>query len=435
MKQSDQKSDRSDSGSEEPDLISKSKTLIGNISSLFVLQAANYIFPLITLPYLVRVLGPDKFGLYIFAQIFIQYFVIFTDYGFNYTATRQIAIERDNTEKCSRIFSAVILIKLGLTVISFGLLSAVISIFPKFGSDWPLYYSAFLLVAGNALFPQWLFQGMERMKYITAINIIGRSLAVAAVFMFVRSESDYILAVLIVSVSSLMIGLIGIVSAIVLFRLRPAIPSLLLIRQSLKDGWSLFVSTAAISLYTTSTIFILGLFSNNTVVGYFGAAEKIVRAARGLIGPITQAIYPHISAIVSRSRDDAIVFLRKTLRWMSLGSFVLSAVLFFTADIIITVGLGPEYAESVILIRIMSLLPFIIALSNVSGVHTMLAFGFNRTFSRVVISAGLLNTVLIFPLVILYQAEGAAVAVLISEIFVVLAMFFNLGRKGINLVK
>lgn len=435
MEQNNHYKNESNFGLEKPGLISKSKILIGNISSLFVLQAANYIFPLLTLPYLVRVLGPEKFGLYIFAQTFIQYFVIFTDYGFNYTATRQISIERDNIEKCSKIFSAVMLIKLGLTIISFGLLMAVIFTFSKFGSDWSLYYSAFLLVLGNAMFPQWLFQGMERMKYIAIINIIVRALATVAIFIFVQTESDYILAVLIVSISWVLIGLIGLIAAVVLFHLKLTLPTLSLVRQSLKEGWSLFVSTAAISLYTTSTIVVLGIFSSNTVVGYFGAAEKIVRAARGLIGPITQAIYPHISAIVSKSKDEAIVFLRKTLRWMSLGSFILSVVLFLMADIIVTLGLGPEYKESVILIRIMALLPFIIALSNVSGVHTMLAFGFNKTFSRVVISAGLLNTALIFPLVILYQAEGAAVAIMISELFVALAMFFNLGRKGINLFR
>lgn len=435
MKQNNHKPDKPNSGLGKSDLISKSRILIGNISSLFILQAANYIFPLITLPYLVRVLGPEKFGLYIFAQTFMQYFVIFTDYGFNYTATRQISIERDNIKKCSKIFSSVMLIKLGLTIISFGLLATVIFAFPKFRSDWLLYYAAFLLVPGNAMFPQWLFQGMERMRYITIINIVVRAIVTAAVFMFVQSESDYILAVLIVSMGWVVIGLTGIISALILFRLRPGIPSISLIKQSLKDGWSLFISTAAISLYTTSTIFVLGIFSNNTVVGYFGAAEKIVRAVRGLFVPITQGIYPHVSAIVSKSKDEAIVFLRKTLKWMSLGSFVLSVLLFFTADIIVTLGLGPEYKESVILIRIMALLPFIIALSNVSGVHTMLTFGFNKTFSRVVISAGLLNTVLIFPLIILYQAEGAAVAVMISEMFVVSAMFFNLGRKGINLFR
>ncbi len=435
MKQNNNKSKESNSGSDKPNLIFQNKTLIGNISSLFVLQAANYIFPLITLPYLVRVLGPEKFGLYIFAQTFIQYFAIFTDYGFNYTATRQVSIERDNLQKCSQIFSAVMLIKLGLTIISFGLLSVIVFAFPKFGSDSTLYYAAFLLVVGNILFPQWLFQGMERMRYITIINIVIKTLALAALFILVKAESDYILAVLIVSVSSVIIGLIGMISAITVFHLRPAMPSLSLIKQSLREGWSLFVSTAAISLYTTSTIFVLGIFTNNIIVGYFGAAEKIVRAARGLIGPITQAIYPHISVIVSKSKEDAILFLRKTLRWMSLGSFILSVILFLMADIIVTLGLGPDYKESVILIRIMALLPFIIALSNVSGVHTMLAFGFNKTFSRVVIAAGLLNTALIFPLVMLYQAEGAAIAVMFSELFVVSAMFFNLRRKGINLFR
>ncbi|MCP4705997.1 MAG: flippase [candidate division Zixibacteria bacterium] len=435
MKQKNNKSNISSSGSGKPNLVFRSKILIGNISSLFVLQAANYIFPLITLPYLVRILGPENFGLYVFAQIFIQYFVILTDYGFNYTATRQISIERNNIKKRSEIYGTVMLIKLGLTLISFGLLTVIVFTFPKFRPDWLLYYSAFLLVLGNVLFPQWLFQGMERMRYITIINIVVRTIGLIVIFVFVKAESDYVLAVLIVSLTSVLIGLVGTISAVKLFKLRPVIPSWMLIKRSLKDGWPLFISTAAISLYTTSTIFVLGLFSSNTIVGYFGAAEKIVRAVRSLIGPITQAIYPHISAIVSESKDEAIIFLRRTLKWMSLGSFALSAILFLTAEIIVSIGLGPDYKEAVILIRIMALLPFIIALSNVSGVHAMLGFGFNKTFSRVVISAGLLNTVLIFPLVILYQAEGAAISVMVSELFVVSAMFFNLRRKGINLIK
>jgi len=137
------------------------KRLLENFLSLSVLQGVNYILPLITVPYLVRVLGPEKFGLLAFIRAFVQYFAILTAYGFGFSATRKISICREDKERVSEIFSSVILIKSGFMLISFFVLTALVFAIPKFNTERMVYLFAFGMVVGNVLFPVWFFQGME----------------------------------------------------------------------------------------------------------------------------------------------------------------------------------------------------------------------------------------------------------------------------------
>jgi len=411
------------------------KKLTENFLSLSVLQGLNYLLPLITLPYLVRVLGPEKYGLVAFAQAFIAYFGILTDYGFNLSATREISIQRENKEKISAIFSSVMLIKFVFLILSFILMSVLVFSIHKFRNEWLLYFLTFGTVLGQVLFPIWFFQGIERMKYITWLNIIAKTIFTVLVFVLIHQKTDYVYVPFLGALGTIISGILALGIIRKHFKVNFHLPSKNEIIHQLREGWYIFISTVAISLYSISNTFILGLFASNTIVGYYSGAEKIINAVQGLLSPISQTIYPHISKIASESKERALKFLQKITILIGSSSFVLSLLIFLLAEVVVKILLGGQYLESIKVLRILSFLPFIVGLSNIFGIQTMLTFDYKKAFSNILIIASLINITLAFILVPFFFHIGIAFAVLISETFVTIVMFVYLQRKGIKVLE
>lgn len=412
---------------------SDGRRLFENFMSLSILQVANYILPLVTFPYLVRVLGPEKYGLIAFAQAFIGYFVILIDYGFNLSATREVSIYRGDREKISEIFSSVTIIKFALMILSFVIFIILVFSFDKFRNDWRLYFLTFGSILGNVLFPVWLFQGMERMKYITFLNLLSKIIFTGAIFIFIRKSSDYLYVPGINLLGALISGILALWIIFKNFKIKFILPSLEGIKHQLKEGWYIFISTVAISLYTVSNTFILGLFTNNTIVGYYSAGERIVKAVLGLLGPVSQTIYPYISKVANESREKGINFIRYISKIIGSLGFIMSLFLFIFANFIVNLLLGNSYIESVKVLRILSLLPFIVGLSNVFGIQTMLTLNYKKAFSNILISAGILNTILVLLLCPSLKHIGSSLSFLITELFVTSFMFIYLSKKGIKI--
>ena len=411
------------------------RRLFSNFVSLSVLQGANYILPLLTLPYLVRVLGAEKFGLLAFATATVTYFMIITDYGFNLSATREVSIHRDDKEKLIEIFSAVMTIKFVLMILSFLLMTLLVFSFEKFRTEWKVYYLTFGMVVGQVLFPVWFFQGLEKMKFITILNMTAKIFFTIAIFIFVKEQSDYFIVPVCTSLGFIIAGLLSLIIIRKELGISFKLQKLQSLTEQMKSGWHIFISNIAISLYTVSTTFILGLFTNNTIVGYYSAGEKIVKAVQGLYSPVSQSIYPFISRKVDESFENGLIFLRKVLLLVSVITFGLSCVLLGLSEYITILLLGYQYTESIVVVKILSFLPFIIALSNIFGIQTMLNFGKNKAFSRILISASILNLILSIILVPVYQHIGSAISVLFVEIFVSTVMFIYLQLSDVKILR
>lgn len=407
------------------------KKLTENIISLVTIKGLQYILAFITFPYLTRALQVEKFGAVVLSQSIIQYFVLFTDYGFNLTGPREIA-QHDSIEERGKVFANVFFAKLFLLMLATIIFAiALVGLKITMGVSVALYAIVYLMVIGNVLFPIWFFQGIQQMRYITYVNIIARIFSVGGIFYFVRKPEDYLLAAFFQAVVPVVAAIASWVIIASKYSDVMCLPTVAGVKNALKDGWTIFTSTIATNLYTASNVVFLGMLTSPIVVGYFSGAKKIIDNVTSLFSPITQAIYPHINKRVAESESKAVQFLRKVLIVLGGGNFCLAIFILVFAEWIVRLLLGTGYEQSVLLLRIMAFLPCIIALSNVFGIQTMLPFGMQSAFSKVLMSAAVINTVLVFPLIYLYQGVGVCVSITITEFFVTTTMFYILKKRGI----
>lgn len=410
---------------------SEHRRVLDNIISLTGIQLVQYLLPLITFPYLTRVLGPANFGKVAFAVAFITYFQILTDYGFNFSATREISIHRDDTERVSRIYSSVMVTKTILLAVTFMAMLVTVFLIDRFRSDYLLYIFTYGLVVGNLLFPVWFFQGVERMRYISILRIVSSLIYTALIFLAVRGPGDYLYVPLINSAGFMAVGLYSQRIVMREFGVKFMIPSPADIREQLLEGWHLFISTLAISLYTTSNRFILGLLVSSATLGYYAVAEDITRALQGIVSPISQAIYPYFSRIQKDDRERAKYELRKMLIFMGVLTFGLSVALVFLAPLIVGILAGPSYGESIPLLQILVFIIFAVGVNNILGVQGLVSFGYKEKFTRIVIFAGVVHIGLLLGLVMLLGSGGAAVAVVTTEIIIGIIEYIILRRMGV----
>ncbi len=401
-------------------IILKNK-LFENIISLTTIKGLEYLLAFIIFPYLTRTLHVDGFGKIMFVQSIINYFVMFTDYGFNLYAPKVIA-QNDDINKRGEIFAGIFGAKIFLLCIATLIFFILVLATNRFYTiDIFLYLVFYLNVIGSVIFPIWFFQGIQQMRYITIVNIVARVCCLAGIFYFVKAPDDYLAAAFFQAVVPLIAGICSWIILFSKFNEVFVLPKICDVKTAIKEAKSVFISMLAINSYTSSSVVILGLFSNSTVVGYYSGAQKIIDNIRRILEPILQATYPHISKLLQESKEKSKIFIKKAVIILGGGSFVLSIVVFLFAEKIVEIILGAGYQQSVLLLRIMAFLPVIITVSNIYGIQILIPIGYANAFSRILVCAAIINLILIFPLVYFYQDIGISVCAVIVESFVTLA--------------
>lgn len=399
------------------------KKIIENFSYLSVLQILSMITPLITYPYLVKTLGEVIYGTVVFAQAVVTYFNILVVFGFNFTAARDVSQYRDDTKKLSEIVSAVTIIKTLFLIVSLLLISGYMLYISQI--DYTLYYLSFWICLNEILFPSWFFQGKEEMKYITFINLGIRLLFILMIFIFIKSPDDYLYFPLLNGIGVTLAGVVSFILLYKKYKVRLIVVPIKILTKYLKESYYLFISNVSIQIYVNANKIIIGTFLGMREVTYYDLAEKITNMGKVPQSMISQVLYPKISLEKNGS------FLRKVLKGTILMNVFLYLMVFlFTNQIVAYFG-GNETV-----LRILFLTIPIIGISNVLMVLTLLPFGYNKAFTRIVFLSAFFYLLIVlilygFSAISLYTLT--ATNVIVESLVSIIAYIYVKRKKIINL--
>ena len=394
--------------------ISEKKALKHNTIALMVIQVLNYVLPFITMPYVARIFDVEKFGLIFFAQVIMDYMYRFVMFGYDLSATREIAINSNNHKSVTKIFNSVIFSQLIFLITSFIILSLLILLIPNWRKDYLVYYLTNLSLLGSVLCVNWFYQGMARMKFITILNIISRMVSVMLIFLLIKKPEDYILYPLFNSLSMIFAGIISIIFVRNVFKIRMYLPKLQEIANSIKYSSQFFLTKVAIALYRSTNAFVLGLVVTTTAVAYYVAADKIFWAVFNLYNTFILALFPYMS------KNKDIKLFKKLIKYLILLTIGASIILLIASKYIILIFYSDKYLEAVRILQIFSLSFGFVILTDTFGFPLLGAYGHVKETNAGYIIGGIYNVI---GLIILYLSNCVniySVAILVSSTYLIM---------------
>lgn len=399
------------------------KVLIENFVYLTLLQITGYLLPLATLPYLAQVIGVDNFGKIAFAAVIIGWFNSLAEWGFNYTAARDVAQNRGNREKISEIFSNVFWARCFLALLGFLLLLILIYFIPRLHKISLLLIMSFIVIPGRILFPDWFFQAMERMKYITILNLISKIFFTCAVFIFIKDKEDFILQPLFIGVGYIVSGIIA--TYYILFRWKIVLrrPKLEEIKQIIVEGTDVFINDLMPNLYNNFSTFLLGVFGGGISTGKFDAGSKFVALSHQFLAVFSRTFYPFLSRKINKHSLYAKISLFFAL--------IVSVMLFFGASVLIQFFFTEEFYDAIVVLRIMSVSIFFLSLNTVYGTNYLIIMGGEKELRNITFVCSIVGLSLSFPLIYYYRFIGAALTVTITRILLGSSVAFFARRQFI----
>ena len=401
------------------------KRVFKNIFSLFFLRGSLHILHFITYPFLMRMLGVERFGLVVFGQSVIMFFALLTDFGFNLSAVKYVSIVREDKKKVEEIFNSVFFIKVFLGVISFLILLFLVFFVDRFKVERLFFLLMYGYIVGYILFPIWFFQGVEDMKYITFFNLLGRVFYTITLFVFIRKPEDYIIVPALLSISMIISGFFSFFLAVKKYRLTLFFPGFSGVFSLAKKSFHFFLSNLFVSLYNYSNVIFIGLVLGNAAAGYYSMAEKIFQAITTLYAPINDALYPYMAKFKNLG------FFKKVLGYATLLNVIFLGFVVMLAKWIILIVYGKYYPDTVMVLKILSLSGVIWLPALLIGYPLLGAFGRDSLANNSIIFASILHIAMLTILSPIATIQMVAFLTIITQLVILVVRLYGVRKLKI----
>lgn len=383
-----------------------SNILLENFLSLSALQLVGMLLPLITLPYLLRVLGFSNYGIVILAGSLVAYFQSITDYSFKVTATRDVAIFRNSPEKLNIIYSKVLMVKGMFLCISFLVLSAVIFVYPPFYEERKVFLLTMPLLLGYSLFPEWFFQGIEKMKYISLLNIGIKLFFTICVFVFIKEKQDYWIYPLLQSAGFIGAGLVGQYILIKKYKLKFRWLRFKMIKNTIKDNFPIFINQFLPNLYNNSNTLLLGILTTTYLVGIYDALKKIIDLCVALLNIVSRVFFPFLN----RKKEA----FSKYKNMMMIFGLVLAALPILAHPLVFWY-LDLKYENALLILTLLSISLIGYTAYDIFGLNYFIIRRYDKLVMKNTIMSSIICFILAFPLIYFFNIIGAALNLLIAR--------------------
>lgn len=383
------------------------RTVFANFGYLSLLQVAGYVFPLISMPYLARVIGADGFGKIAFASAIVVWIQTISDWGFNLTATRDVAQNRDNKELVSRIFSNVLWARSVLTLLSGIILLLVVLLVPYLRENADIIFVTFLLVPGYILFPEWFFQAIEKMKYTTFFNLFLKLVFTVAVFVFIHKREDYLMQPLLTTIGYLLCGIGALYLIFKKWGYSLYKPQWGEIFKTIRNSTDVFINNLMPNLYNSFSVMLLGFFGGSTANGIYDGGNRFPSIFYQFQSVLSRAFYPFLSR-----RPDKHSFYAKL---NIVSALVGSVILVLISPLIIKIMLGDEFEKSVVVMQIPSFSVVFLAMGYTYGTNFLIINHKEKPLRNLTFISSIVGMCVSVPLVYYFSYIGAAVTVLLCR--------------------
>ena len=403
---------------------------VHNVIALYGVQACTYALPLLTFPYLARVLGPSGWGVVVFAQAIGIVITCVVEYGFDISASRETSIHRDDPARLSELISGVLGAK--------SLLSAVCIAGALFSRRFThnvapspaLFWSSTIWGVCQGINMLWFFQGLERMKLASALEIAGKVLATLSIFVLVHKPADGWKVMAAQCVGCVVAHGVTVVLAYreVGFRW----PTLHSMKDALRLGWSMFLFRAVQGISGSANRLVLGAVAPVAALGEYAGAERITRVFQQGMWPVNQALYPKLTKQAHNNPGDAMKTVRMSLIFLGALGLLFGLAIYLGAPLLVHFVLGHAFEGSIPVLRVFALWIPLTALVTLMTFQLLLPHQLDKQFNIVNFTSALVGIGAAVLLAPKFGAIGIAWSAVIAQAYTLLAFCVVLARAGLN---